>query len=462
MIAGDSINFLIGGGCDYYKEYVELLVDGVSVMKETGDCNERMRRANFNVTLFKNRAAQIRIVDLSTKVWGHILVDDIKFGWDVRGAVYNTDSRTLSCGAVETPSSGVVYTFTRKIANSNNPCNTDKNLCTWKEEAKLQPSDKRSKTRFGQILKLNDAAGLLAVGSPNTLFTGFYKEHASLYPYLTVNDTSTASNLKYPLNLNLQQKFQSQPLHDPIPSGASGVWYEMSKQGVGGETVGFEQSGAVYIFKRDPPVVAAGVVTEAQHWQSLEWAKVQPPDSFARNFFGSSISFSGSTLIVGASGSDGAGVLDAGALYVYNMKFASLSFSKIEYQVLEGTNNLATITVVRDPLVYTGDIVVEVATSDLTAKGVDSFKYAACQQISTDIRNAAGCGDYRQTRINILIPNGVNSGGADVYIMNNQCRTIQPRYVQLTLSVPGSASLQGQKLFSKIRIDDDDYLTANC
>jgi len=294
------------------------------------------------------------------------------------------------------------------------------------------------------------------------LFTGFYKEHPSLYPYQSSTGASTAANLKFPLNQNLQQEFQSRPLHDPIPSGANGVWYEMKKEKVGGETVGFEKSGAVYIFKRDPPVVAAGIVQEAQHWQSLEVAKVQPPDSFALNYFGSAISFRGSTLLVGASGHDGSGVLDAGALYVYNMKFASLSFSKIEYQVLEGTNNLATITVVRDPLVYTGEVIIEVATSDLTAYGVDSFKYDACQKISTDIRNTAGCGDYRQTRETIIIPNGVNSGGVDVYIMNNQCRSIAPRYVQLTLSVPGSASLQGQKLFAKIRIDDDDYLTADC
>lgn len=462
MIAGDNINFLIGGGCDYYQEYVELLVDGVSLMKETGNCDVRMRRANFNVSLYINRAAQIRIVDLSSSVWGHILVDDFKFGWDVRGAIYNSDTRTLTCGPVETPSSGVVYTFARTLENSNNPCNIDKDQCAWKEEAKLQPSDKRSKTRFGQTIKINDAAGVLAVGSPNSLFTGFYKESPSLYPFLTPNDTSTASNLKFPLNLNLQQSFQSQPLHDPIPSGASGVWYEMSREGVKGETTGFEQSGAVYIFKRNQPVVAGGVVTEAQHWDSLELAKIQPPDSFARNYFGSSISFSGSTLVVGASGSDGSGVLDAGAIYVYNMLFASLSFSRIEYQVLEGTNNLATITVVRDPLVYSGDIIVELATSDLTAKGVDAYKYTACQQIATNVRYSAGCGDYRQTRANILIPKGVNSGGADVFIMNNLCRTIQPRYIQLTLAIPGSASLQGQKLFSKIRIDDDDYIMPDC
>lgn len=463
MIAGNSINFLIGGGCDYYKVYVELLVDGLSVLRETGECNERMRRANFNVSLYKNRAAQIRIVDISTSIWGHILVDDFKFEWNIRGATYNTtDLRTLTCGPVEAPSSGVVYTFARKKKNSNDACDIDKDSCAWKEEAKLQPSDKRSKTRFGQTLKLNDVAGLLAVGSPNSLFTGFYREYPSLYPYISSTGTSIAANLKFPLNQKLQQEFQSKPLHDPTPSGANGVWFEMSRQGIKGETTGFEASGAVYIFKRDPPIIAAGIVTEAQHWQSIEIAKIQPPDAFARNFFGSAISFTGNTLIVGASGHDGTGILDAGAVYIYNMKFASLSFSKIEYQVLEGTNNVATITVVRDPIVYAGEIIVEVATSDLTAYGVDSYKYDACQKISTDIRSTAGCGDYRQTRETIVIPNGVNSGGADVYIMNNLCRSIAPRYVQLSLSVPGSASLQGQKLLAKIRIDDDDYLTSDC
>ena len=42
MVAGNQITFLIGGGCDIYSIYVELLVDGASVAKHTGKCMEKM------------------------------------------------------------------------------------------------------------------------------------------------------------------------------------------------------------------------------------------------------------------------------------------------------------------------------------------------------------------------------------------------------------------------------------
>lgn len=42
MILGDRIDLLVGGGCDAFTEYVELLVDGYSVARATGKCQERM------------------------------------------------------------------------------------------------------------------------------------------------------------------------------------------------------------------------------------------------------------------------------------------------------------------------------------------------------------------------------------------------------------------------------------
>ena len=35
-VEGNAISFLLGGGCNIHDEYVELLIDGFSVMKTTG------------------------------------------------------------------------------------------------------------------------------------------------------------------------------------------------------------------------------------------------------------------------------------------------------------------------------------------------------------------------------------------------------------------------------------------
>ncbi len=44
-----------------------------------------------------------------------------------------------------------------------------------------------------------------------------------------------------------------------------------------------------------------------------------------------------------------------------------------------------------------GELTVSVATSDLTAQGVDSETYAACMAMPMKYRGEHGCGDYEQT-----------------------------------------------------------------
>ena len=78
-ISTSIISFLIGGGCDKNRVYVELLVDDRSVMKTTGKCTETMERAQWNVSRYNGKTARIRIVDDSNGGWGHINVDDFRF-----------------------------------------------------------------------------------------------------------------------------------------------------------------------------------------------------------------------------------------------------------------------------------------------------------------------------------------------------------------------------------------------
>ncbi len=79
VIFSPTISFLIGGGCDINNERVELLIDGIPVLKETGKCNETMKRVYWNVTPYLGRSAQIRLVDSSSGGWGHINFDDVRF-----------------------------------------------------------------------------------------------------------------------------------------------------------------------------------------------------------------------------------------------------------------------------------------------------------------------------------------------------------------------------------------------
>ena len=99
--------------------------------------------------------------------------------------------------------------------------------------------------------------------------------------------------------------------------------------------------------------------------------------------------------------------------------------------MLEGSNFKATIKVLRDVNIFSGPMVLEYATSDLSAKGIDSYKFAECEQLSAAKRESAGCGDYLQSTGIISFAEGSNSGGFDVFIMNDNCLQRYFRYVQV-------------------------------
>lgn len=78
-ITTSIINFLIGGGCDINTERVELIVNKHVVLRTTGKCTETMERIFWDVSPYKGRIAQIRLIDSSSGGWGHINFDDVKF-----------------------------------------------------------------------------------------------------------------------------------------------------------------------------------------------------------------------------------------------------------------------------------------------------------------------------------------------------------------------------------------------
>ena len=104
MIAGTEMSFLVGGGCRINEVWVELFIDGEngyfpsykapttggydlgelpqSVYRVTGKCKESMERVYWDLSRWVGRIGQVRIADMSSKLWAHINVDDFRFSWD--------------------------------------------------------------------------------------------------------------------------------------------------------------------------------------------------------------------------------------------------------------------------------------------------------------------------------------------------------------------------------------------
>lgn len=79
VISSNCINFLIGGGNHPGSACINLLVNGSVVQSATGNNDDTLRWAGWNVTPWVGQTAQIQIVDNNTGSWGHIDVDQIIF-----------------------------------------------------------------------------------------------------------------------------------------------------------------------------------------------------------------------------------------------------------------------------------------------------------------------------------------------------------------------------------------------
>ena len=472
MIYGDRISFLIGGGCRIESIYVELVVDGLSVARQTGKCREKMEEAHFDTGLYIGRAGQINIVDASSVIWGHINVDHFEFNWDIFGRRMPTASgATVGTGKIDTPHAGAVYAFHLTAPNSINFCSTSKFDCIWSEEARFVASDKRENIMFGYSVDVNDDSGVIVVGAPAAAMTGFYKEAPAPYPFLDKLGASTkVTAVPMPLPGHFMIAMESAPKMGPLANGAKGIWYEQylsgeiysSAKDLNDTSYANANTGAVYVFKKDHAVLAgSGDVSVAQHWYVTETAKVQGTDGKAMDSFGTSVALDGNLLAIGSVGNDGLQP-DAGAIYLYEAGFAAAFFSDQEYQGLEGTHADVSIYVSRNPDIYAGELVLEYATSDLTAKGVDSVQFENCMAMAASLRGLNNCGDYEQTVGVLTIPQGSNTAGFKIRIMNDLCHERYLKYLQITLSVPGGGSLQSNALSARLRIDDDDFLLQTC
>lgn len=71
------LNFLIGGGRDESGLFLRLLVEGKEVRRATGENNEHLKGASWDVSEFAGKQATLEIVDHATGGWGHLNVDQI-------------------------------------------------------------------------------------------------------------------------------------------------------------------------------------------------------------------------------------------------------------------------------------------------------------------------------------------------------------------------------------------------
>ncbi|RYH30929.1 hypothetical protein EON65_03875 [archaeon] len=331
LILGDKISFLIGGGCDIYRVYVELFIDGFSVAKVTGRCSETMLPGAFDVSRYRNRAAQLRVVDNSTDAWGFIIVDDFRFDWAVDGAVVkNTAGRPQHGGRTEAIMSGAAYLYLR-IANDMLPCSKAlESNCHWIFERKLLPSDKREKVQFGYQVAVIDQLGLVAVSAPFAQLMLSYKDTPTAHPHvLSLAGESSGAGLQYPVQPHNMTRFLSVPSVIPQASGSSGVWQLMKEQRNNPEIIA--NSGAVYIYtSMHGKLGYTGQKAINSSWFNTEIARIQPADLEGGDAFGISLTSSRElgAIIVGAPGFSTLSN-DQGAAYYYKLEFASVRFEQV-------------------------------------------------------------------------------------------------------------------------------------
>ncbi len=472
IILGDEISFLIGGGCNHLTEFVELLVDGFATARATGKCNERMERVTWNVDGFKHRSGQIRIVDAADDEWGHINVDDFKFSWKPTGS--NNGGCSNSGGALPTESigskqhysgkeesalSGAAYIFVRNCSSVDWIAAQQGIGCTWNQNQRLTPSDKRSGNLFGSSVSIDSSIGVALVGSEHAPMYGFYKELPSLYPHYE-------HTLYFPFDQKLEQFIKSDRTLSPT-EGNLRVTNEIfsNKKWIDSYSLAekyHENAGASYLYLRTKPVTDSdGSLLRASHWQSFEHAKFIPPDISGHFLFGKNVKIKGESALVTATGDKSCCGDNGGAAFVFDTQWRSLRFAQAEYEALEGYHDKVSIEVIRDDDTDSVNrtITIGYSSSDLSAVGIDSKKFDACLNLPIEKRN--DCGDYEHRSGLLHFDPGVSSTVFEIRIVDDYCWERHLKYVQLSLHIPGGIVLQGENYRAQLKIDDDDWINKN-
>ncbi|KAA3437859.1 DUF2961 domain-containing protein [Rufibacter hautae] len=109
------INFLIGGGSHLNKTGLQLLVDGKVVRTATGMESEQLFPVSWDVAEFKGKQAVLKIMDLETGGYGHILVDQITLSDQ---NIARTDGRALDWTFLDVKGKGRFCGLTLHVENT--------------------------------------------------------------------------------------------------------------------------------------------------------------------------------------------------------------------------------------------------------------------------------------------------------------------------------------------------------
>ncbi|RHZ19821.1 hypothetical protein DYB26_001316 [Aphanomyces astaci] len=414
-IGGSRIRFRLGGGCNPATIYVELLVDGLSVRRETGKCDERMRVVAWNVTMYKGKSAIVRIVDASsTDLWGHINVDDFQFDWSVEQA--------------STGTAGVAYVFQRQATlTSFTPCNgLPKLQCFWVMQSRLVASDKRPQDQFGFSVAVDDSVGTAVIGAyhqpgvdlNNSIVLAENTGSVYLFSRIDAVKDGAGNVLSPPKWLGKETaKFQSS---DKTPAAQWGyaVALNGARLAVGSPGVG-GGAGCGYVFDT----------------RFLQISFAVPEVGVLENVA------SGQVIVV---------VIRSGDLS------APLTIGYVGSPTMDAINCVRCISHKKNEIAY----VCRYATSDRSAVGIDSDWYTAC--LGMMIQNRVRCGDYVQTRGELTFNVGESNKVIAVSIVDDWCYEQYPKYIALRLNVLGGDVLLGEQFAMVIRIDDDDFGRDTC
>ncbi|KAG1695720.1 hypothetical protein DVH05_019460 [Phytophthora capsici] len=450
-IEGQWMSFRVGGGCDVRVVYVELLIDGqpaavpesvaaeqvavevtsdgttsssantirpvtaTSKLRATGRCRETMQKTTWDLSAFRNRTAQIRVVDASSNpVWGHINFDDVRFSW---GATRVAQTSTSKAGAA--------YTFRRRAPGTQFPTakceGVNRRTCEWEFQARLAASDKRSEDLFGSSVAVDDVLGVAVVAAPGQR---------------GIDANNTIDRL----------------LSDGL---------DMQKEGL----TAMERVGSLYVFRRSDEIRdGAGVLLRTPKWTSKEVLKMQYPQKQRQSHFGAALDLDGSDLIVGAPGFSISPVLpQSGRAFAYDLDFAGVKFTNPWFSCIESNaDGLVGLTLSRssDTSNLTRALTIGYATEDRSAIGVDALKFAACMRVPSTQRK--DCGDYQQTAGEVTFAAGETSKLVTVPVMEDNCLEQWEEHFVVRLHVPGGEPLLGEDFIARVRIDDDDFNSETC
>ena len=432
-IEGDTISFLIGGGCNARDERLELVVDGIgSVRVATGQCDETMRRVVWNVEEHVGKAGIIRAVDNSKDLWGHINFDDIRFSW----------------GTSATSASGTVFVFRRHEKNDKyetacqcacvnqttmSSCVCDRSDCEWTQETKLVPSDLRSDTKFGSSVDIS--GDVIVVGATKTSSRRHGDDEdemtGSVYVYVRPETTTTTTYASWGVHGAYHTKSYSNMLEYKYEQ-ASDLW-----------------SDEILRHNFNP------------HATSFEYAKLVP--SISSGNLGTSISIRGFTLAVGSPIASTTPWNDkSGAVAVRDIESVStLTFSNRVYTVSE-SQEIINLWVYRTSYASTfRELDVMYSTSDITAKGVKSSVFTDCVSQSIEDRGLI-CGDYEKTQGVLTFGINVTAVSIQVNITDDKCREDRTKEFVVSLGIVGNERIDSQYHEAIVRVEDDDRAMAYC